>query len=82
MRAPVPNSTPVPIIVRFGLPAVIVVAVVVCFFPALNNEFVNWDDLHTLVSNPHYRGLSLSHLRWMFTTLHMGHYQPLSWVKR
>ena len=32
------------------------------------------------VNNTQYRGLSLAHLRWMFTTFHGGHYQPLSWV--
>ncbi len=30
--------------------------------------------------NPRYRGLAWANLRWMFTTLHMGHYQPLSWA--
>ena len=50
------------------------------FLPALSNQFVNWDDYETLVDNPHYRGLSWSHVRWMFTTFHMGHYQPLSWL--
>ena len=32
------------------------------------------------MNNPQYRGLSLAHLRWMFTTFHGGHYQPLSWL--
>src|SRR6185437_3111089 len=30
--------------------------------------------------NVHYRGLGWSQLRWMFTTFHMGPYQPLSWM--
>jgi tetratricopeptide (TPR) repeat protein len=80
MRPRLPSAQPLYIAVRIGLPIAIAVLVFVCFLPALSSEFVNWDDLHTLVSNPHYRGLSPSHLRWMFTTLHMGHYQPLSWV--
>lgn len=50
------------------------------FLPVLANEFVDWDDYESLVNNPHYRGLGWSQLRWMFTTFHMGHYQPLSWV--
>jgi len=58
------------------------VAVVTCatFFPALSNDFVNWDDELTLVTNARYRGFSWSELKWMFTTVHMGHYQPLSWL--
>lgn len=52
---------------------------VVAFSPVVSNELVNWDDLQTLVANDRYRGLSLEHLRWMFTTSFGGHYQPLSW---
>lgn len=59
---------------------VIVLAVFACFAPALDAGFVDWDDPSNLLENPHYRGLSLTHLRWMFTTLLGGHYQPLSWV--
>jgi len=59
---------------------VLVAAVsVVCFLPTLRNGFV-WDDRGMFLDNPEFRGLTLAHLRWMFTTFHMGHYQPLSWV--
>ncbi len=67
-------------IARFGLPGLVALLVVVCFRPVLNNDFVNWDDPYYFTGNPSYRGLSPSHLRWMFTTLYMGHYQPLSWL--
>lgn len=30
--------------------------------------------------NEAYRGLGWSHLKWMFTTLYIGHYMPLTWV--
>jgi protein O-mannosyl-transferase len=50
------------------------------FFPALRNEFVNWDDYELLVDNPRYRGLGWEQVRWMFSTFHNGHYQPLSWM--
>ena len=63
-----------------GLPAVLVAVVIACFSPVLWNGFVNWDDLSWFTRNPNYRGLSLSHLRWMFTTFYMGHYQPLTWI--
>ena len=33
-----------------------------------------------LVNHSSYRGLAWLQLRWMFTTFHMGHFQPLSWV--
>jgi tetratricopeptide (TPR) repeat protein len=50
------------------------------FLPALQNGFVDWDDDVNIVDNPNYRGLGLRQLRWMFTNLNMGHYQPLGWV--
>jgi protein O-mannosyl-transferase len=50
------------------------------FLPALRNGFVSWDDFTGLLQNPDYRGLGLGQLKWMFTTLHMGPYQPLSWM--
>ncbi len=40
----------------------------------------NYDDQVNIVDNPNFRGLGLTQLRWMFTTFHLGHYQPLSWV--
>lgn len=51
----------------------------VCFLPALNNGFV-WDDHSNVVKNLGFRGWGSNHLRWMFTTLHGGPYQPLTWL--
>ena len=65
---------------RWLLPAFIFLATVMAFFPVLENGFVDWDDAVNLLENPRYRGLGWSELGWMFTTFHMGHYQPLSWV--
>ncbi len=60
--------------------AVIALLTIVAFLPSLENQFVNWDDYEMLVSNSSYRGLAWPQLRWMFTTFHLGHFQPLSWV--
>ena len=65
---------------RWLIPAVVPLLTALAFVPSLQNEFVNWDDRPNFVENPHYRGLGWSQLVWMFTTFHMGHYQPLSWV--
>ena len=62
------------------VPALVAVATCVTFLPVLWNEFVDWDDFDNLVNNPRYRGLGPDQLRWMFTTFHMGPYQPLSWM--
>ncbi|MEP6494412.1 MAG: tetratricopeptide repeat protein [bacterium] len=41
---------------------------------------MNWDDEKNFLNNPNYRGLGLAQLRWMWTTFHVGHYVPLSWM--
>ena len=62
----------------FALGVALIVAVV--FLPALRNGFVSWDDEKNFLENPNYRGLGLANLRWMWTTFHLGHYVPLSWM--
>ncbi|MCP4593761.1 MAG: tetratricopeptide repeat protein [bacterium] len=59
---------------------VVAAATLTAFFPVLHAEFVNWDDDHNVVNNPHIRGLGWAELGWMFTAVHAGHYQPLTWV--
>lgn len=59
---------------------VVVSATFAAFSGALNNDFVNWDDQGVIVDNPHIRGFTLDHLRWMFTAAFAGHYQPLTWL--
>ena len=63
-----------------GIPAIIVVVTVAAFAPVVGNDFLYWGDHGDLVDNTHYRGLSWSNLTWMFTTIHRGHYQPLTWL--
>lgn len=64
------------VLVSLGL----LVCVCAAFSPALGGEFLAWDDDRNFLQNRAYRGLGLENLRWMFTTFHMGHYQPLSWL--
>ncbi len=51
----------------------------VAFGPALDGQFLDWDDAQNFVENVRWRGLSPEHLAWMARTLHMGHWQPLTW---
>lgn len=50
------------------------------FLPALQAEFVTWDDDKNFLTNPDFRGLALAQLRWMWTTTLLGHYVPLTWM--
>lgn len=50
------------------------------FLRALGHPFVDWDDELLFVDNPGYRGLSLAHLGWMLSSVHMGLYMPVTWL--
>lgn len=56
------------------------VAVVAAFAPALGADWLLWDDEDNFVLHDAWRGLTVDHLRWMFTTFHLGPYQPLAWL--
>jgi tetratricopeptide (TPR) repeat protein len=49
-------------------------------WPVVDNGFVNWGDTQEIVENEHVRGFDAEDLAWMFTRVHMGHYQPLTWL--
>ncbi len=65
---------------RWPIPVIVVLLTVGAFLPALQNGFVSFDDDNNFLLNPHYRGLGLDELRWMFTAFHMGHYIPMTWL--
>jgi len=44
------------------------------------NQFVDWDDPENFITNPSYRGLGWTELKWMWTTFHLGHWVPASWM--
>jgi protein O-mannosyl-transferase len=63
------------------VPSVVVLAVTAAVFsPALWNGFVDWDDNVNFLANPHYRGLGLAQIQWMFTSAISGHWIPLTWL--
>lgn len=65
---------------RWIAPLVVAVVTLAAFLPVLWSGFVDLDDDLGIVENPRYRGLGWTQLSWMFTTFHMGHFQPLSWL--
>ncbi|MBI5239222.1 MAG: tetratricopeptide repeat protein [Elusimicrobia bacterium] len=62
------------------LAALLFAVVAAVFSPALDCGFVNWDDNLYITENLDFRGLDWVHVRWMFTTMHGGLYQPLYWL--
>lgn len=65
-----------------SFPLLIALVAFSVFMPALWGEFLSWDDVYVLVSNPHYRGLGWAELQWMFstTTTFLGHWMPVTWM--
>ena len=49
-------------------------------FPPLETTSSTGDDNRNFLDNSSYRGLSFENLKWMFTTFHLGHYHPLTWL--
>lgn len=82
MKPPPSQRTPVLPASRLTLilGAVVLIAAAVPFAPALSAGFVDFDDTDIIVTPTGYRGFSPENIRWMFTTTHMGHYQPLTWL--
>src|SRR4051812_25851203 len=60
--------------------AFLLVLVVAAYSPCLDNGFVNWDDDENFLENLSFRGLGWPQIRWAWTTLHVGVYQPLAWM--
>jgi tetratricopeptide (TPR) repeat protein len=59
----------------------LVASVVVTFWPALNNGFVNFDDHDYVTENSWVlRGLTGDGLKWALTTNHAGNWHPLTWL--
>jgi tetratricopeptide (TPR) repeat protein len=77
MRRPPPSGRRLP---SWLPPLIVALATFAAFAPALRAAFVTWDDDRNFTDNPYYRGLEWRNLRWMWTTFHMGHYHPLSWM--
>ena len=64
---------------RIGIGLGIAVVTALVFAPALGGEFV-FDDPYILFGKADYRGFGARQLRWMFTSAHLGHYHPLTWL--
>jgi hypothetical protein len=65
---------------RALLPVLVGVLAFVAFLPALDGEFLDWDDDRNFLWTTGYRGLGLRELQWMFTATWMGHYIPITWL--
>ena len=69
-----------PVAFLWVVPLVVALLTFAAFVPALSSGFVSWDDDRNFLTNPYFRGLGMRQLTWMWSTFHLGHYVPLSWM--
>lgn len=66
--------------IHIMLPLVIAAVTVAAFWPVVDNGFVDWGDETEILANEEHLNFTPANLLWMFTTIQMGHYQPLTWL--
>jgi tetratricopeptide (TPR) repeat protein len=77
---PAPPATALPRRIIAWAALGVAVAVFAAFVPALEGAFLNYDDDRNFLHNTSYRGLAGPNIAWMFSTFHMGHYHPITWL--
>lgn len=65
---------------RFVWIPLILVLVSAVYLPALNNEFLSWDDDIFITNNPDVQNLSLNNIKTVFTSTYNNIYIPLTCV--
>ncbi|HWR57559.1 MAG TPA: tetratricopeptide repeat protein [Thermodesulfovibrionales bacterium] len=65
---------------NFILAGSLAVVTFLVFLPALQNDFVNYDDLHYVVENPNIRTLNPAFLKWAFIDSQAIMWHPLAWL--
>ena len=58
--------------------SIILIISFLAFSPALDNEFVKWDDDWYIQENPQMNNFSFSKIENIFTTFYKGQYSPVS----
>src|SRR5262245_34809628 len=77
---PSDRYSPGPPWIRIIIPSIVTILAFVAFWPALQAQFINYDDIANIADNPYIRGFGPDNLRWMFTTTMLGNYQPIVWL--
>ena len=50
------------------------------YLPALQNEFIGWDDGNYIIENLHIRSLNWALLKWAFFDFYASNWHPLTWL--
>jgi hypothetical protein len=61
--------------------ALLMLVTMALYWPTTGYDFVNFDDSGYVTANPHVQdGLTWKNTWWALTTLHLGLWQPLTWI--
>jgi hypothetical protein len=61
-------------------PVAVAVVTLLVFSRSLGHGFVDWDDTRLIIGNLGYRGFGWAQLRWMSSSVLLGHYVPVTWL--
>lgn len=50
------------------------------YIVALQNNFIEWDDIYYVTDNLYIRSLDTTFLRWAFLGFHVANWHPLTWI--
>jgi Flp pilus assembly protein TadD len=65
---------------RLLVPGAVAALAFLAFAPSLPGGFLNWDDRAFLLETTEWREPGPGSVAWAFTTFHVGHWQPLTWL--
>ncbi|KAF0146397.1 MAG: Tetratricopeptide TPR2 repeat protein [Nitrospirae bacterium] len=61
-------------------PAILVAAfTMIIYLPALQNDFVNWDDEQYIIYNSHIQTINFNFIKWAFFDFYAANWHPLTW---
>ena len=65
---------------KYYLAAAVALITLFVYLPALQNDFVDWDDNDYVFENSHIRSLGMAFFRWAFFDFHSANWHPLTWL--
>lgn len=67
-------------LLKYGLAVSVAAITFLVYLPALQNDFINWDDDLYVVDNIHIRSLDAAFVKWIFLDFYGAYWAPLTWV--
>jgi protein O-mannosyl-transferase len=65
---------------KYYLAVSVAVLTFIVYIPALQSEFVEWDDRQYIINNEHIHSINSSLFRWAFFDFYYGNWHPLTWM--